>query len=265
MAVFKKPLKISRNKIKLAKPITLKKSQLSSSVKTLISKPIKSKEPLFEGKYSKRLTKRVPRKRIKAVKPIEFNKPYLSNYDRRLVDFRHAFENKYGHNIFKTNGKNLHVFLPMTGMSPQGYLLKGFFEQTLPKARVTFLVTPSRLSLDIAADPEVRRKSLKNLEKHLRRSINVHDKYFVCFDHIDKEITITNINQTLNKIYGKKVNFMAIDAPVDAGIGTHIKTADGEHIMRIHSKTRIKNIMQEHYNAGIELSRNKHFVSELKG
>lgn len=262
---IRKPLKISR-KIKLAKPITFKKSQLSSSAKTLLSKP-KAKEPLFEGKYSRRLTKRVPRKRIKAVKPIEFNKPYLSNYDRRLVGFRHAFENKFGHNIFKTKGEKLHVFLPMTSMSPQGYLLKGFFEQTLPQARVTFLVTPSRTALRFEKDPKFRPKALKNLENHLRRSINVHDKYFVCFDYSYTGETIINIYQALNKICGKNVNFMAVDAPVDAGVSTHSKTADGSSIIphSFHSKTKMKNIMQEHYNAGIELSRDKSFISELKG
>ena len=256
MAILKP--KLSRRKIKPAKPIIINKSQVSNFSKTLLSKP---KEPLFEGKYSKRLTKKMPRKKIKPIKPVIYNKPYLSDYDTRLIKFKHAFENKYGFNIFKTKGEKLHVFLPMTGMSPQGYLLKAFFEQTLPKARVTFLVTPK--SALVEADPEFRRKALNNLENHLRRSLNIHDKYFVCFDYIQKGSVQINIMQILNKIYNKEVNYFAVKSPRDRGIPTHIKEPDGSSIRPLQSKAKFKNIIQEHYNAGIELSRMKNFISKL--
>ena len=119
--------KLSRRKIKPAKPIIINKSQVSNFSKTLLSKP---KEPLFEGKYSKRLTKKMPRKKIKPIKPVIYNKPYLSDYDTRLIKFKHAFENKYGFNIFKTKVKNSMFSYKQACLTR--LFVKGFFEQTLP-------------------------------------------------------------------------------------------------------------------------------------
>jgi hypothetical protein len=228
-----------------------------------MSGPRKPINPNLKGGYSERLTKRVPRKRIAVVKPIKYNKPYLSDYDLRLIKFRFAFEKNFGFNIFKTKGQELHVFLPMTSMSPQGHLLKSFFEQILPLARVTFLVTPNTDALSKTKDSEFRRKALNNLENHLRRSLNIHDKYFVCFDYIDTGKTQINIMQKLNKIYNREVNYIAVKSPEGGAVATHLKEIDGSSIRLYHSKTKTKNIIQEHYNAGIELSRNKQFVSKL--
>jgi hypothetical protein len=228
-----------------------------------MSRPIRPMGPMLKGGYSERLTKRVSRKKINTVKPIKFNKPYLSDYDTRLIKFRFAFENKYGFNIFKTKGQELHVFLPMTSMSPQGYLLKSFFEQTLPQARVTFLVTPKTDALAKTKDSEFRRKALDNLENNLRRSLNIHDKYFVCFDYIDTGKTQINIMQALNKIYNREVNYMAVKSPEGGAVTTHLKETDGSSIRLYHSKAKTKNIIQEHYNAGMELSRKKQFMLKL--
>lgn len=241
-----------------------------------MSRPIKPITPMLKGGYSERLTKRVPRKKIitekitkdgkilrRPFEPIKYNKPYLSDYDTRLIRFRFAFENKYGFNIFKTKGEELHVFLPMTSMSPQGYLLKAFFEQTLPKARVTFLVTPNTYTLSKSVSLEFKRRALNNLENNIRRSLNIHDKYFVCFDYIESGNTQMNIMQALKEIYNKDVNYLAVKSPVGTGAITHTKKEDGSSIRQVHSNSVIKKITTEHYNAGIELSRRKNFLEKL--
>lgn len=228
-----------------------------------MSRPRKPINPMLRGGYSERLTTRVPRKTTKKFQPIKFNKPYLSDYDTRLIKFRFAFENKYHFNVFKTKGEELHVFLPMTSMSPQGYLLKSFFEQVLPKARVTFLVTPKSSVLANNKDLQFQKTALNNLENHLRRSLNIHDKYFVCFDYVDTENTQLNIINTLNKIYNKEVNYLAIKSPEGGAVTTHRKENDGSSIRPYHSKTKTKNIISEHYNAGIDLARRKNFMSKL--
>jgi len=120
--------------------------------------------------YSEKLTKRIPRKRTKMVK---YKEKYPFDYKPTIIGFKENFDAKFGFNIFKTDGRLLHVFFPLTGMSPIGHLLKGFFEQTLPKARITFLVTPQSQIMSVA-QPVDRALSLEILRNNIKRSLNTN-------------------------------------------------------------------------------------------
>ncbi len=76
-------------------------------------------------------------------------------------------------NIFNNTGQDLHLLLPLSGMSSVGYFYKAIFERLLPKARVTFLKTYSRRTNDANHFDLIE----------LKKSINKNDNLFVMIDY----------------------------------------------------------------------------------
>ncbi len=240
-----------------------------------MSKPIKPINPIFKAGYAEKLTNRVPRKKIITeqitkdgkktrvpFKALKNNRPDKLIYYDTLKKFKYKFENTFGFNVFKTKGENLHVFLPMTGMSTTGYLLKAFFEQTLPKARVTFLLTPKSDGFRYDTTENII-KLRQNLLSNIQKSLNKYDKYFVVFDHVALGTTGEEINNALNRIYNKKTNYLLMPCVEDIGLRIHLKNAAGTKISEVVSKSKLKRIVTEHYNAGFELAKSPDLIEEL--
>ena len=241
-----------------------------------MSRPIRPLNPNLRGGYSERLSNRVPRRNTiteqiktkdgkiikRLFKPIKNNTPDKVLYSQTLREFKLKFEKSFGFNIFKTKGENLHVFLPITGMSTSGHLFKGFFEQTLPKARVTFLLTPKTDGFRYDTTGNIE-KFRQNLSNNIQRSLNKYDKYFVVFDHVALGTTTEEINNALNKIYNRKTNYLVIPSVEDIGLRIHLKNAEGTKISEIVQKSKLKRIITEHYNAGFELAKNQNIIEEL--
>lgn len=229
-----------------------------------MSRPIKPINPMLKGGYSERLTNRVPRKRIKPSKPITGGIAYDQIYKEKIFEFKNVFENRFGFNIFKTKGENLHVFLPLTGMSPPGHILKAFFEQTLPQARITFLITPKSSELRWGKDISYIHNAKKNLRNHILKSLNINDRYFVVFDFISSGATTKEIQKTLDTIYKQPVNYLAIDIVENDFDRTHIKPASGSGILLRDSFPEFKKKIKPYYNLGFELTRDKKTIEKLK-
>jgi hypothetical protein len=74
--------------------------------------------------------------------------------------------------LVKTSqGEGMQFFFPLTGMRNPGTFVKGILRVVAPKAKVTFLVTPS-----------VNRSSSKFLEEHIRKSRSPSCKKFFIVD-----------------------------------------------------------------------------------
>jgi len=166
------------------------------------------------GRYSKLLSKKNPRNFKKMKAPFEVYKDetikkvinhlinlYKGKMDK-IVDNGNAtkqsfflsfsnLRNELAHkniDIFNNDGSDLHLILPLAGMSSVGYFYKAIFERLLPKARVTFLKTYSK-----------EFNSASNVDLiELRKSINKNDKLFVMIDFISpKERTKTIVSENL--------------------------------------------------------------------
>ncbi len=167
--------------------------------------------PLKNLNYSQNLTKRVPRKLSRMKEPnlereiLERNELYRRETLREVLKRDLNFLEVYRYNSFYRlaivqfefmvkklskckDGRDLHIYLPLTGMEPVGYYYKGYLEQHYPKARVTFLVTPKGGHYE------------EYLTNNIKRSFNVNDKLFFVFDYFAHGTTLDSITRALRKI-----------------------------------------------------------------
>ncbi|MFA7709262.1 MAG: hypothetical protein WCX82_03955 [archaeon] len=175
--------------------------------------------PLKSLNYSQKLTKRVPRNLDRMKEPnldkiaiLDKEGQYRRKFremlklDLRVLRSLNGEVNsvyamvQFNFMVSKlskhTDGRDLHIYLPFTGMEPVGYFYKGYLEQHYPKARVTFLVTPQMNTMVRSFSKE----SEEHLRNHLKRSLNVNDKLFFVFDSISAGTTLKRITETLGKI-----------------------------------------------------------------
>lgn len=212
-------------------------------------KRIKTRGTSTLGRYRELLPEKKPRNFKKMKHPLEvfsneydkqriksiFNEFYrekpigtFSNFDYKKIDpntvlsksiakivltnLKTKLIKNYGGDIFKNQGKELHVFLPLTGMGIYGYFYKAVIENILPKARITFLVTPKHIVTNEMVG-KFYDILLNNFKSHLQRSLNKNDKHFIVIDYINKYNTINIINSTLSKIYSKEIKADIINSP----------------------------------------------------
>lgn len=124
-----------------------------------------------------------------------------------VIDAAKKLINLHNNNLIKTKGEAYHFFLPLDGMSPGGYFYKGILEQIAPKARVTFLVTPS-------SSGGLNTQSLSNLKKNLSKFLNKFDKHFIVIDYITTETkTMNKISLVLSEIYDRPIEVEGVYSP----------------------------------------------------
>jgi len=198
--------------------------------------PAKKRQEPFLGRYSSEITRREPRRFSRLKHPLELykdvpdiqrilreyysgpifetnnlnrvfvDKNLKSVFEESIIDFKRKYYSGFGNNPFKTSGENVHIILPLTGMSPIGHFYKGLFEQLMPKARITFLVTPKSLS---------NMKGTYDTSKfkdQLKKSLNKNDKYFIIFDYIKNGNTVYNIFSQIQTLIPKeKFNSISIN------------------------------------------------------
>lgn len=197
--------------------------------------PVKKRKAPFLGRYSLEITRKKPRRFSKLKHPLELykNVPEVerilreyykgpihetNNLNRVFTDksLKSVFEDSIRkfridyakfEKPFKTSGQNTHIFLPLTGMSPIGFFYKGLFEQLMPKARVTFLITPKSQSNMGKGTYDVSR-----FQEQLKRSLNINDRCFVVFDYIKNGHTVNNIFSEIRNLMPKEqLNFISIN------------------------------------------------------
>ena len=191
------------------------------------------KNPLI-GKYSLMLTEKKPRNFKKMKKPEELFKDIesrkliekvydhwkrekLSLDDNNISESRADFgfksalwnlRHSFGDGVLKSQGKELHIFLPLTGSSPSGYFYKACFENFLPKARVTFLVTSSAVA---GYTKEEWTQVNANIKHHLQKSLNIHDKQFAVMDLVADGNTTNLIRSALSDVRKSKTDLCVIN------------------------------------------------------
>ena len=180
------------------------------------------------GRYHELLSKKSPRNFKKMKPPLELYKDeiiqkainhlmslYHGKIDQRVDNgnatkqsFFASFSNlrrelgSRNIDIFNNDGSDLHLILPLAGMSSVGYFYKAIFEKLLPKARVTFLKTYTK-----------EFQPISNVDLiELKKSINKHDKLFVMIDFMSsRAITKTVISENLSKL-NNSFKFLAINS-----------------------------------------------------
>ena len=143
--------------------------------------------------------------------------------------------------FFKKKGVGYHIFLPLDGMSPGGYFYKGILEQIAPKARVTFLVTPSSENYDL--------KAIKNLKDNLLKTLNSQDKHFIVIDYFSaSKNTLNKISTVLSQIYKTPIDVHDVFSPefdhdlfISSGIlhGAPIRTHNRNTVKDFDGKSSI--------------------------
>ncbi|HIH21179.1 MAG TPA: hypothetical protein HA222_00755 [Candidatus Diapherotrites archaeon] len=101
-------------------------------------------------------------------------------------------------NLLPNNsGAGSHFLLPLTASFSYGEFLKGALKTIAPKARVSFLVTPTASYESMVYSKE----RLANLEGHLRKCLRKDDRQIVLVDDaVSKRRTTDSIAYTLKKI-----------------------------------------------------------------
>lgn len=191
--------------------------------------PAKKRQEPFFGRYSSDITRREPRRFSRLKHPLEqykdvpdiqrilreyytgpiyetnnlnrvfTDKTLKSIFEESIIDFKRKYNSEFGNNPFKSNGENTHIILPLTGMSPIGFFYKGLFEQLMPKARITFLITPKSQSNMMKGTYD-----LSKFKDQLKKSLNKNDKYFVIFDYIKNGHTVYNIFSEIKNLIPKE-------------------------------------------------------------
>jgi len=199
-----------------------------------------TKKDLAIGRYRKLLSEKKPRNFKKMKAPLEIYKDetirkvikhlldlYAGRIERKIDSSNVTKENLQssfvrlrnnlsykGIDIYNNTGKDLHVLLPLSGMSPVGYFYKAIFENLLPQARITFLKTYTR------------KFGASNVGKidlmELKKSINVHDKLFVLIDFISAESRTKNT--LLNNLSRLNKNFDLISVTSQESYNGHVPT-----------------------------------------
>ncbi len=123
----------------------------------------------------------------------------ISNIDIALRTLR---QNK---SISSKDGRDVHFLFPLTAMAGIGEFYKGYLEQILPKARFTFLVTPST-SLNTSSEI-LSYKEFMNLKQNFERSVNINDRVFIIIDFFLMGTTYNKISEIIEKSFkDKKIN-----------------------------------------------------------
>jgi len=182
------PRKKPRNFKKMKAPFEVYKDET-------IRKVIKHLFDLYEGRINRQ---------------IDNSNVTKENLLSSFLKLRNKLSSK-GIDIYNNSGKDLHVLLPLSGMSPVGYFYKAIFERLLPEARVTFLKTYARKFRFSSPN------TLKNIADidlmELKKSINVNDKIFVLIDFISIESkTKTIISNNLSKL-NKNYDLISVNSP----------------------------------------------------
>ena len=100
----------------------------------------------------------------------------------------------------KNIDKHLHFIFPLTSMGAVGYFYKGFLEQLYPKARFTFLVTPSARKFESSTIEQ----KIENLKKHLSKSLNENDRCLIMIDFVSQKRTQKLMSFALEELYKSK-------------------------------------------------------------
>ncbi len=274
---------------------------------------------LRRGKYHTRLTKRIPLKKLKDPREIykhtkyyklvkdifdiikPNNKFYLSENIVNVAKIKKRIYSSFGININKVKGETLHFFLPMVGMNCMGWFYKGLLEQMLPKARFTFLVTPSSNILDnklhyknkkshknsveysiLDFSSKLIKNGLENLKRNMYKSLNKNDQHFVIIDFLHEGRTFALINKALSELYSKDMPLTQIHS-IEARtfdlehLDFKRKTEKGEHIFSRkstsmwgvdYSRKEFENLEKiakyTFYYLGLEFSKDKEAMLTLK-
>jgi hypothetical protein len=152
---------------------------------------------------------------------------------------------EFGNNIISNKGRELHIYLPLTGSSPSGYFFKACFENVLPKARITFLVTPRSTSFSLA-NKTIKQEMEHNIKTHLQKSLNVNDKQFLVIDLLGKGTTTNLIRKALSEIRGEKTDICISDI-METHFRDNYKDAKGKYSMSMSEHLKPK-ITLEGYN-----------------
>lgn len=208
-------------------------------------KRMKTPQEVFKDKESLKLINKIithfNRKRSKE-KDIYFSKEFV-DFDFKKTIF--LLRKEMGKTVLENKGRELHIYLPLTGSSPTGYFYKACFEKLLPLARITFLITP-KITEYYSADINIKKRMELNLEGNLKSSFNIHDKNFLIMDYFSSGNTTNLINKVLSKIRGKKENIIVSDIN-ESFYKDRIKDPFGKNSMFISESLKPK-VSIEKYN-----------------
>jgi hypothetical protein len=207
-------------------------------------KKMKRPEEVFKDRASQELIREIYsnfyRKKSNE-KDILFSKKFADlDFKRTILFLRSNLKNSF----LEDKGKTLHIFLPLTGSSPTGYFYKACFEKVLPFARITFLVTP-KIEEYYSADLKSKKQMEKNLEGHIKRSLNVFDNNFLIMDYFSSGNTTNLISKVLSKVRGKDTKIITSDVN-ESFYKDRVKDPFGKNSMFISESIKSKVPLKEY-------------------